>query len=251
MQTNRSIDPMDSLYNCQEEKVPSVPFLLHSRIPALGGASIWIDRVAQRDIFTTLYSDEESHYALPSPASPTLPQDAYPYLNNVVKVHPGDAQPIFIPGDPDRTDIPPLPPQTIWHYETSEYEAESSLSSLSIIANGSPVPPCRTRSPLVQCIWAACVHRVLAYRSFAFKLLERLRWWLLIPGRLEFLFWLGGAILLMSSICIFLFITPVAIGWTRSSGPTAFPAAQQSVASCPSVHPNSALMKLLLLILHG
>ena len=38
----------------------------------------------------------------------------------------------------------------------------------------------------------------------SFNFLDRLRWWLLHPGRFEFLLWIGGTILLMTVTCIFL-----------------------------------------------
>ena len=38
----------------------------------------------------------------------------------------------------------------------------------------------------------------------SFNLFDRLRWWLLHPGRFEFLLWLGGTILLMTVTCVFL-----------------------------------------------
>jgi hypothetical protein len=249
MQTNCSVDPVDGLHNCQEEKVPSVPFLLPSRIPGATGASIWIDREAQRDISASFFTYEESNCAFPSPTSQTLPRYVHSHLNNVVTVQPHDTQPVFILGDTDGMHMPMLPRQRLWHYETPEYEVESSFSSLSIVTNGSSRPS--VHSPLAQRIWAACTCSVLAHRHSAFKLLERLRWWLLIPGRLEFLFWFGGAILLMSGICIFLFVTPVSTAWMGSYGPAALPAAHQSVVSCSPVHPTSLLMKLLLFMLHG
>jgi hypothetical protein len=45
--------------------------------------------------------------------------------------------------------------------------------------------------------------------SAGFHPLDRLRWWLLHPGRIEFLLWLGGTILLMSVTFIFMLVTMV------------------------------------------
>jgi hypothetical protein len=43
--------------------------------------------------------------------------------------------------------------------------------------------------------------------------LDYIRWWLLSPGRLEFLFWLGGAMLLGIVMCVVLTMTGVGLGW--------------------------------------
>jgi hypothetical protein len=43
--------------------------------------------------------------------------------------------------------------------------------------------------------------------------LDYIRWWLLSPGRLEFLFWLGGAMLLGIVMCVVLMMTGVGLGW--------------------------------------
>jgi hypothetical protein len=43
--------------------------------------------------------------------------------------------------------------------------------------------------------------------------LDYIRWWLLSPGRLEFLFWLGGAMLLGIFLCVVLMMTGLGLGW--------------------------------------
>ncbi len=42
---------------------------------------------------------------------------------------------------------------------------------------------------------------------------DYMRWWLLYPNRLEFLCWLGGAVLLGIGLCIVLMMTGVGLGW--------------------------------------
>lgn len=49
--------------------------------------------------------------------------------------------------------------------------------------------------------------------AFAHSPLDYLRWWLLYPGRLEFLFWLGGALLLGIVMCIVLVMTGLGLGF--------------------------------------
>jgi len=48
--------------------------------------------------------------------------------------------------------------------------------------------------------------------AFIHNPLDYIRWWLLYPGRLEFLFWLGGAVLLGMMICAVLVVTGLGLG---------------------------------------
>src|SRR5713226_4628055 len=52
--------------------------------------------------------------------------------------------------------------------------------------------------------------------------LDRVRWWLLRPGRIEFVLWLGGTILLVSVTCALLLVTAFSFDWfaPRSAGIT-------------------------------
>lgn len=52
--------------------------------------------------------------------------------------------------------------------------------------------------------------------STSFNIFDRLRWWLLHPGRFEFLLWLGGTILLMTVTCIFLLMMVFSVHWSAS-----------------------------------
>ena len=49
--------------------------------------------------------------------------------------------------------------------------------------------------------------------AFIHDPLDYMRWWLLSPGRLEFLFWLGGALLLGAIMCAVLVMTGLGLGW--------------------------------------
>jgi hypothetical protein len=59
-------------------------------------------------------------------------------------------------------------------------------------------------------------------KQLAFNPLDRLRWWLLRPGRLEFLLWLGGTLLLVIVTCALLFI--LAFSFEEGSGVATTPA---------------------------
>ncbi len=43
--------------------------------------------------------------------------------------------------------------------------------------------------------------------------IDRLRWWLLYPGRIEFLLWLSGILVLVSATCLLLFAIALSTGW--------------------------------------
>ena len=49
--------------------------------------------------------------------------------------------------------------------------------------------------------------------AFISKPLDYMRWWLLRPGRLEFLFWLGSAVLLSVIMCVVLVMMGLGLGW--------------------------------------
>jgi hypothetical protein len=49
--------------------------------------------------------------------------------------------------------------------------------------------------------------------AFIHNPLDYMRWWLLYPGRLEFLFWLGGALLLGVVMCVVFVMTGLGLGW--------------------------------------
>jgi hypothetical protein len=45
------------------------------------------------------------------------------------------------------------------------------------------------------------------HSTISFNLLDRVRWWLLHPGRIEFVLWLGGTVLLVCVTCVLLLVT--------------------------------------------
>jgi hypothetical protein len=49
--------------------------------------------------------------------------------------------------------------------------------------------------------------------TVSFNLLDRVRWWLLHPGRLEFVLWLGGTVLLVCVTCVLLLVTAFSFAW--------------------------------------
>ena len=51
------------------------------------------------------------------------------------------------------------------------------------------------------------------HTAFPLNPIDRLRWWLLRPGRIEFVLWLGGTILLVAVTCVLLFVTAFSFEW--------------------------------------
>ena len=68
----------------------------------------------------------------------------------------------------------------------------------------------------------------------SFNLFDRLRWWLLHPGRFEFLLWLGGTILLMTVTCIVILMTAFSLQGNNTSTPSS------SITSSPVNGPTSS-----------
>ncbi len=54
----------------------------------------------------------------------------------------------------------------------------------------------------------------------SFKPLDSLRWWLLYPGRIEFLLWFNGAIVLVVITFLLFFATTLSMGWLNIGGVT-------------------------------
>ena len=174
----------------------------------------------------------------------------------------------------------------VWQYESPNFQAESSLSALSLMVSETPtqpeveagarttrrlprideidtVPPqpSRTLVPVTSqtsvttlsgpgrtsidswqakgsdpVSWTAGAASQSSYAQLIstrgnrkkvrhripLNPLDRMRWWLLRPGRIEFVLWLGGTILLVSVTCALLLVTAFSFGWLtpRSVGIT-------------------------------
>lgn len=78
-------------------------------------------------------------------------------------------------------------------------------------------------------------------RSFIFNPFDGIRWWLLRPGRLEFILWLAGTILLISVTCVLLLATAFSFQWITPGLP-GIPPASNSVSTAPGTHPVSTIV---------
>jgi hypothetical protein len=205
---------------------------------------------------------------------------------------------------------------TVWEYETSAYQASSSLPALSLMISEEPTQPelevrgkvtCRlprvdeiatippqnvnhsiaTSRSLVPVIsqrevtpvpradqnsitiqlsqevdassWTAgnasrSSHaQLISSRSrrknshMVVKLnpIDRVRWWLLRPGHIEFILWLGGTVLLVAVTCVLLLVTAFSFEWvtpgfintasTTTSGTSTGSGQQSTVVTTPEL----------------
>ncbi len=53
-----------------------------------------------------------------------------------------------------------------------------------------------------------------------FRPLDNARWWLLRPGRIEFILWLGGTLLLIGVTCLLLLVSALSFQWFAPSAPS-------------------------------
>jgi hypothetical protein len=75
-----------------------------------------------------------------------------------------------------------------------------------------------TNSPHAQLI-ANAVSRKKKRHTSTLNPLDRVRWWLLHPGRMEFMLWIFGTILLIIVTCSFLLLTASSLNWLTPALP--------------------------------
>ncbi len=326
MQMNRWLTPVV----LEDEVAP-----LH---PIRPRASVWIDPVEQQHISSSFIAKEQR--VVPNPQTPIPARASAPQAVQTVKVRPRYSRKQTISQESDVTRVPTLPRPTMWQYELPDYEAESSLSSLSLaypdahakpaldeldtlppprsrmvdeidtlpppkqntlavqkspatierkkakgnffslpftqsaapqrqksvtlpaphsISEANTIPPgaatvavprvsaenqrlqhliaVRTSSAIVTggsstsaedaASWTtgqgknSLLAKRIASRgqrksALSLNPFDRLRWWLLYPGRIEFLLWLNGAIILVGVTCMLLFATLLSTGWLNT-----------------------------------
>jgi hypothetical protein len=62
-------------------------------------------------------------------------------------------------------------------------------------------------------------HKRKRYNTLTLNPLDRVRWWLLHPGRIEFMLWLFGTILLITVTCSLLLLTASSLNWLSPTLP--------------------------------
>jgi hypothetical protein len=164
-------------------------------------------------------------------ALPIIPARTSAYPAAVVNVRSRHTRLASEEASQDLTCIPTMPqPRAIWQYETLHYVAESSLATLSLALTDTDAKS--TTLAEAPVLTSATAHRrsgalrrdhsiierlhqhdvadvdtvpplvshafgVGTKHAFSFHPIDHLRWWLLQPGRLEFLMWLAGTIFLI------------------------------------------------------
>jgi hypothetical protein len=140
---------------------------------------------------------------------------------------------------PGIDEIKTVPPQNIDHSITTSRSLVPVITQYDVISFHGPAQK-STRNPLSQEVdatsWTAGKgskssharlissrsRRKRAHMAVSFNPIDRLRWWLLRPGHIEFIIWLGGTILLVAVTCVLLFITAFSLEWITPGfiGPT-------------------------------
>ncbi|WP_338256177.1 hypothetical protein [Dictyobacter halimunensis] len=146
----------------------------------------------------------------------------------------------------DVTRMPTVPqPETIWQFETPRYAAESSVASLTLAVTDTSLVarPAISRAPTIprqKSVRPAAgrdtsivarlrehhiddIDTVPPLLSSPVMLhepgasirhpIEGIRWWLIQPGRLEFLLWLGGTIVLIGLTVVFVLFILSSLGY--------------------------------------
>src|SRR5579875_244789 len=210
--------------------------------------SVWIDPVVQQNVFAA-YIEHEPR-VLPttphgihtgplehSPVSDKIPTSPVPPRASAQPAHLNQLRPRYKPiaaTMPTEQDVTRMPTQPAHPVDVTEI-ATKPASPIAVEEAATQPPPARRGQPLSSCSagsaplhsWTAGEGANSYYAKYiagwgkfrtprhrpALSAAERLRWWLLYPGRIEFLFWFGGTLLLMGITCVFLFVSLVSIGW--------------------------------------
>ncbi len=146
MQKNRWLTNVESENGEHSERA--------SHSPIRPRASVWIDPIVKQNVSASSIAKERQ---IPSPQTPIPARASARRTSRSVKVRPRYSRNQTMPQDSDITRIPtlPQPKPTICQYELPDYEAESSLSSLSLahpeavdcaIDEIDTLPPSRSRA---------------------------------------------------------------------------------------------------------
>ena len=186
----------------------------------------------------------------PAQRRPTLslvPARASAHPEEIASIRPRHARVTSGETSKDLTCVPTMPqPRSISQYETLHYTAESSFEMLSVALSDTDVALNALPSASLMVLSAkqkkygeqprqqSIIERlrkhdvtdidtvpplishafgVGAQHTFPLRPGDKLRWWLLQPGRLEFLLWLLGTILLIAVTVILLLLLLSSLGY--------------------------------------
>ncbi len=169
-----------------------------------------------------------------TPAS-SIPARASAYPSGVFKLRSGyPRMSIEQAQDADITDIPTISPPTLWQHESPDYQAESSLSSLSLVVSEIPTVVYPDRSVIGEQDTLPPDKHLQNSEGLILHPLDRVRWWLLYPGRIEFILWVGGTLLLLGVTFLLVLVTVLSLGWFsigRSGEPQSFSGANRIISN--------------------
>lgn len=152
---------------------------------------------------------------------PTVPPSAI-WQSEVLEYSP------FLPSSPSIDELDTLPPIGESVYDEPSYidavvEADTVMDDTLIIVPSLPSDIDRYPTLVEDAVDVALTVRARELLSrnrlqedrpaFIHNPLDYVRWWLLGSGHLEFLFWLGGAVLLGVVMCVLLVMTGLGLGW--------------------------------------
>ncbi len=81
------------------------------------------------------------------------------------------------------------------------------------------------------------------HKTITLNPLDRVRWWLLHPGRLEFILWLFGTLLLIVVTCSLLLLTAISLNWFSPTLPSANTSSNEASAqSGTTTHASSTVV---------
>jgi hypothetical protein len=155
-----------------------------------------------------------------SPHVSAIPRRASAHPVDVARVRPRYSRINEIPII-DVTRIPTAP-----QLVSKKVVKQPEFSSLSVSENlrgGKTVQAYRASYPVVRArprditeieTFPPLISHALGKKPFRLmQLVERLRWWLVCPGRLEFLLWLGGTVVLICLTSLFIVFLVMSMGY--------------------------------------
>ena len=155
------------------------------------------------------------------PEAPTQPQPPVPNRATTRRLPNIDE----IDTIPPRTVAAPTTARTDMYHHPAQGREQRALviapqSAPAEIGSRSWTAGASSGSPSAQLIARSGGHKHLP-QVHPFQPLDRARWWLLRPGRIEFILWLGGTLLLIGVTCLLLLVSALSFQWFAPLAPAA------------------------------
>ncbi|HLH61638.1 MAG TPA: hypothetical protein VKV20_08145 [Ktedonobacteraceae bacterium] len=128
---------------------------------------------------------QEPHPLLPVDVPPELPQGFHPLVSSTL-----------VPNTISRALVPHAQENGIIEDDTASWTAGKAINSSHARLIADPTLRKKRRQ-----------------KTITLNPLDRVRWWLLLPGRIEFILWLFGTLLLIFVTCSLLLLTAFSLNW--------------------------------------